>query len=48
MLAAVFAAEQTVDRIRPALATPLGTAVWARSPAERETLPSARSAATRV
>jgi hypothetical protein len=31
-----------------ALATPLGTAVWARSPAERETLPSARSAATRA
>ena len=49
MLAAVFAAERTLDRIRrAALATRLGTAVATGSRTERETLPSARSAGIRA
>ena len=46
--AAAFAAEAPVDRTRPAPATRLGRAVSARSPAERETRPSARSAPVRA
>ncbi|MGA8587561.1 MAG: hypothetical protein WB715_27695, partial [Roseiarcus sp.] len=49
MLATVFAAERTVDRIRrAALATRLGTAVATGSRTERETPPSARSEGIRA